>query len=273
VCVCVCVCVCVTAGHRGIASRCASLREFPSTPWLPTGHAQTVFANTLRAAPPAVRYRRSLLTMADGGEVAVDWAAPPAVGGDVLLLLHGLTGGSHERYVQWMVHAAVTAGLQCCVMNARGCSSTALRTHIGFTAAATADAAEVLRYVRTCIGPTARIFAAGFSLGAGVLIKTLADTRTTDVCAAAALCTSFDHVLSMQLLEQPLHRLTYNRLLTSNLVRWLRGHEAQIQSERPIDIQRAYTSRTVREFDERVVVPKVRRSMLASMGRRSWRSL
>lgn len=82
---------------------------FRPTKWLPSGHMQTIFAasaDTLELDP--VTYTRTTLLVPDGGTLTLDTAeaepladAPqrPAEEQDTsptIVILHGLTGGSHE---------------------------------------------------------------------------------------------------------------------------------------------------------------------------------
>ena len=74
---------------------------FYPTVYLWSGHLQTVF-NALMAKKNDVYndvdYERELLYMDDGGNIALDWApsfeAAPSDNRPVVVILHGLTGGS-----------------------------------------------------------------------------------------------------------------------------------------------------------------------------------
>ena len=58
---------------QAILKRCSSLLGEYRTPWfMGNPHVETIFAAKFRHSPD-VEYKRELLTMADGGTVAVDW--------------------------------------------------------------------------------------------------------------------------------------------------------------------------------------------------------
>lgn len=129
-----------------------ALRRYAPTPWMWNGHAQTVLGGALRRPPHGLAYTRVELPMEGGGAVCVDWAGaggPTREGGaPVLLVLHGLVGGSAESYVQWLVAEAVARGWQAAVLNARGCGGQELRSGQSFSAAFTGDVRAVVGYIR-----------------------------------------------------------------------------------------------------------------------------
>jgi predicted alpha/beta-fold hydrolase len=60
------------------------------------GHLQTFYA-ALTPDSELVKYKRELLTMADGGHVSLDWPMNNNVEcKNLIFILHGLTGGSGE---------------------------------------------------------------------------------------------------------------------------------------------------------------------------------
>lgn len=119
--------------------------------------------------------QRELLDLTDGAKVALDWAGAVRKGAPTLVLLHGLTGGSQEAYIQWIVEAARQRGIQSVVFNARGCGGSRLYTPLGFNAARTVDLHEVVQHVQVCVGEDTPLFAVGVSLGAGILVKYLGE--------------------------------------------------------------------------------------------------
>ena len=245
---------------HAVVARSPSLRAYFATPWLPGPHLNTVFASVFRRAPASISFNRSWLALADGGIVTLDWSCMPRYGQPVVLVLHGLTGGSHERYVQWLVHTiSVRLGLCCAVLNARGCSETELASPMSFSAAFTDDIRAAVAAVRAAIGPRTPIFAAGFSLGAGILLKFLAEEGpASDVSAAVALSASYDYVANSRLFEEWPARVTYNRVLAYHLVTFFRRHRHHFRASAPgptVDWSTVRRARTVRDFDEAVIVP------------------
>lgn len=74
--------------------------KFWPTFWCFESRAQTVFASILRSTMiPAIEYRREVLTLRDGGEVALDWMETNCEkDAPLILILPGLTGNTPDIY-------------------------------------------------------------------------------------------------------------------------------------------------------------------------------
>ncbi len=100
-------------------------------------------------------------------------------------------------------------GFQCVVMNARGCGDTVLRTPRCFSAAATGDIRFTTQLVRSRLAAATPLFLVGFSLGAGILAKFVAEEgpRLQGVATAAvACCASYDMMKTTSLIESGLNK-------------------------------------------------------------------
>lgn len=176
------------------------------------------------------------------------------------VLLHGLTGGSQETYIKWAIVALRRAGVRCVVMNARGCGDTRLATPRCFSAAETSDVRNVVKRIRAQLNPDTPLFCVGFSLGAGILAKYIAEDGEAlqgTVTAAVACCGSYDMVKTTQKMEGWFHALTYNKKLASNLANFaaVNRHRALVDpSFFPPQDDLASCS-TVRQFDAKSIVP------------------
>jgi predicted alpha/beta-fold hydrolase len=166
-------------------------------PLLFNGHLQTCWTAVMKDAPP-VHYQRKIFEAEHSGysgSFAVDFFAkdeaekqddslPPrttyfseeelaGLGSDdskpMLVVLHGLSGGSHEVYLR---HAIVplleTGNWEACVINSRGCAMSKITTGILYNARATWDTRQVVRWLREKY-PNRPLFGLGFSLGACIL--------------------------------------------------------------------------------------------------------
>jgi len=91
--------------------------------------------------------------MRDGGCIALDWhrsgheAAPDA---PILLVLHGITGGSQEGYVKWVCHTAAERRWRPVVMNFRGCAGLSVTSPQAYNAIFTDDVREAVVSVQRC---------------------------------------------------------------------------------------------------------------------------
>ena len=249
-----------TDKNRFLINQCPSFAEYRPTPWIFNGHLMTMFGALFRPLP-SISFERILLTVdSTGGTIAIDWHSRPHHHQPILLLLHGLTGGSDNEYIRWMILSASSKLNLCCVVaHARGCGQSKLTSPKSFCAASTDDVRASLKYIRSIVGEETPIFAVGYSLGAGILTKFLGEEG--DQCSlqgAIVCCASFDMHLSTNKLEQWLNTRMYNRRLTNNLVRYLRQHEENfltLDSKFNFNLNHAYQSKTIRDFDKHVVVP------------------
>jgi predicted alpha/beta-fold hydrolase len=230
---------------------------FEATPfrpawWLPGPHAQTIAGRYLRPKT-GVRYRRVRLEAPDGDFVDVDLASvdgfpePPA-DAPVLLVVHGLEGGSGSTYVLETCRAAVERGFRPVAMNFRSCSGEPNRTPRFYHAGDSADLAFVLGEVRARF-PRSEVFAIGFSLGANVLLKHLGERgEAAEIRAAAAVSVPFDLGAG----EEKLSGTVMGRVYTTHFLGRLRRkfHLKRHLLEDACDPERVLSARTFREWDD-----------------------
>lgn len=87
----------------------------------------------------------------------------------MLVLLHGLSGGSHEIYLRHVLAPLIADGnWEACVFNSRGCSQTKITTGVLYNARATWDVRQTVKWLRKAF-PNRPLFGIGFSLGANIL--------------------------------------------------------------------------------------------------------
>ena len=73
-------------------------RFYFSNPFLFNGHLQTIY-NAFYKVPVTVNYSRTLLTLEDGGVISIDKVINNVIDPKcILVILHGVSGGSHEKY-------------------------------------------------------------------------------------------------------------------------------------------------------------------------------
>ena len=177
-------------------------------PFLFNGHLQTMWTAAASNAP-SIYYRRKVFE-ADHktytGSFAVDFAVdrhsdadsslPPRtayftqeafanIASDdtrpMLIVLHGLSGGSHEVYLRHCIEPLITAGQDwdIAVVNSRGCANSKVTSRVLFNARATWDVRQFVKWARHNY-PNRPLFALGFSLGANIL--------TNVCCLITSLC-------------------------------------------------------------------------------------
>ncbi|CAG9580831.1 unnamed protein product [Danaus chrysippus] len=224
------------------------------TPWCVESRLQTVLGSVLRShLLPPVAYRREVLRLSDGGQVALDWAELTDEAGErssrpVVLVLPGLTGGAQADYVRCLVAAAGRLGAHAVVFNNRGLGGLPLTTPRLYCAVSHADLAEVVEAVHPRGAP---LLAVGVSLGGLILGHYLtehAQRAAHTLHAALVVSSPLDVVRGAECIERP----PLNSLLSWHMARNLRN---TVNSHSPLrsgpgDWAAVERCRSVRQFDQ-----------------------
>ncbi|MFL5319897.1 MAG: YheT family hydrolase [Myxococcaceae bacterium] len=216
-------------------------------------HAQTILASLIRR-PNVGRLRRERWDTPDGDFVDLDFVQGPS-DAPWLIVLHGLEGSARSGYVVELLRGAKERGWNAAALNFRSCSGEPNRKIHSYSSGDTVDAKFVIRKLRER-APKSKLFAAGFSLGGNVLLKTLAELGVTrDVDAAAAIGVPFD-LDSCAVQIDSAGRMTwlYRSVFVSALKR-----KALIKAKRfpgQLDVRAIKTAKGIRAFDD-VVTAKL----------------
>ncbi|CAE7333776.1 ODA11, partial [Symbiodinium sp. CCMP2456] len=214
-------------------------------PWfLKQGDLMTLFAALCRSSAD-LTFKRHIITTKDSGALALDLVVKDGRGrtapgiasqAPVVLLLPGLGGSSQGGYVKNMANKLTSCGFAVGVLNMRGCAGCSLRTPRVFSAyrGSTNDVREAVDYVRShLVKPPHKekpVFLLGWSLGANILINTLAEqgrdtssqTKSSFLNGGVALCAT--HCLvrcGRQAREHWVTKYVYSRFVTRNLLQCL----------------------------------------------------
>ncbi|XP_058804047.1 phospholipase ABHD3 [Phymastichus coffea] len=228
--------------------------KFWPTLWCFESRAQTVFASLLRSRLwPHIQYRREVLTLSDGGEVALDWAENNCSStSPIVIILPGLTGASQAEYIKCLVYAAKNCGIKCVIFNNRGLGGMKLKTPRLYCAANCEDLAEVIEHVRR-LHPNVPIGATGISMGGLILGNYLAQhgkAAVPKLKAGFAISVPWNVFEATKSIEKPYLNLMLNRHLCNNLRRNLLCHFGEERDDLNLDLNTALKSTTVREFDD-----------------------
>ncbi|NJD17771.1 MAG: alpha/beta fold hydrolase, partial [Gemmatimonadetes bacterium] len=231
-----------------------SPRPFRPAPWASNPHAQTLLARFLRSArgPAMVRERWEL---PDGDFLDVDLARDPGPGAPLVLLLHGLEGGSDRRYVLSACRALLARGIRPVAMNLRGCSGETNRLPRLYHSGETGDPGWVLERLRND-HPGRRVGAMGFSLGGNILLKLLGErgARATELLdAAVAVSVPMDLAAGCDLLDRTAMGRAYTWFFLRSLKRKARAKAALLAGL--VDLEATLAARTLREFDDAATAP------------------
>ena len=287
-----------TRFNDAVLSRVPSLHRPVATPLLlANAHVETIFAAKARKSPGVV-YNRTLLTTADGGTVTIDALAAPPQGcaplpddAPVLLVLPGLTGGSHDTYVQYLAIEAAQAGMRAVVFNSRGTSDGPVTSPQYYSASFTGDLREVVAWT-LAQWPASPLLAAGYSLGgergegvapgraccgrrgaprpsqttphpshpiplpANILVNYLGEEGDkAPIAAAVSLCNPFDLVISDANFSTGFNRVYDTNLATS--LRTIHAKHAHLWDTpagkaKHFNSAAALQATTIRQFDDAI---------------------
>ncbi len=176
------------------------------------------------------------------------WLRETLEGDEILVLVHGLGGGTESHYLRGAVAAAEAAGISSLRVNLRGSDR---RGEDIFHAGLTADlhaalASEELRRYR-------RVYALGYSLGGHLALRLGSEAGDPRLAAVAAICSPLDLDLAQREIDSP-RRWIYRRYLMNGLY----AIYAAVAARRPVPlpVEEAVRIRTIREWDDRVVAPR-----------------
>ncbi|ORX73874.1 hypothetical protein DL89DRAFT_211975, partial [Linderina pennispora] len=176
------------------------LAKFVPSAMLPNTHLMTCF-NSIKGQFQRVRlvkYERELINTEDGGTIGLDWSPPfsemPEDDRPIVLLSHGLSGGSQEEYVQQTVKKLTSApyNFRTVVVNFRGCAGVPLTTPVLYNAGFTSDYGFAVGHVQKRF-PQSKLVGIGFSLGANLVTKFAGEQgESCPLKAVVAVCNPFD---------------------------------------------------------------------------------
>lgn len=118
--------------------------------------------NGVSDAPQELPPRTIFFTKEEFGSLSSNDSKP------MLLVFHGLSGGSHEIYLRHVLEPLVQQGWEACVLNFRGCAKSKVTGSVLYNARATWDVRQLVQWVRETF-PSRPLFGIGFSLGANIL--------------------------------------------------------------------------------------------------------
>jgi len=230
---------------------------FTAPAWARGPHIQTIVGKALRPRRLPEMERERWPTP-DGDVLLLDLHDPPELartGSPFAVVLHGLEGHARRPYVGLLVRELARRGVASAALNFRGCGGEPNRVARSYHSGETGDLAFVVDGLRERF-PDRPLAAVGFSLGGNVLLKYLAEGGASVVgriTAAAAVSVPYDLDAGARILEStPMGRIYSHYFLTS--LREKVRQKRLLLADR-VDLERALSSRTIREFDDHLTAP------------------
>lgn len=221
--------------------------------WLPGGHAQTIWP--FRLPRVAVPLRRERIETPDGDFWDVDWlAGETAPDAPLVVLFHGLEGGSASHYARALLVALRERGWRGVLPHFRGCGGAPNRRPRAYHSGDHEDIGAMLHalVLRT---PGARRYAVGVSLGGSALLNWLGrvEGAASDLLsAAAAVSAPLDLMSAGMSIDRGMNRVYARHFLAT-----LKPKSLEIAARFPgrLDVARIRRAKTLWEFDDAVTAP------------------
>ncbi|KAL1898373.1 hypothetical protein Cpir12675_001918 [Ceratocystis pirilliformis] len=249
------------------------------------GHVQTAIAATSRDAP-SLYYKRRIFESEEiniPGTFTVDWVVPPneepkdatlpprttywvdsefatMSNNDTkptLIVMHGLSGGSHEAYLRHTIAPLFDSGKwEILVINSRGCAWSKITSGIFYNARATWDVRQLIKWLGEKY-PKRPLFAVGFSLGANILTNYVGEEGENCVLKTAVLCSNpFNLEVSNTCLRRTwIGREVYMKSMGNSMKKLAYRHQDSIKKYTNYDYEKLMNITYLYEFD-REIQPK-----------------
>lgn len=226
--------------------------------WLHNAHLQTI----VTARKPRrwnygwKAWEPMLIDLGKDGSILAEasWRDGPKESSPALFLLHGLEGSARSHHLLGISKKAFEAGFHTIRVNMRNCGGTEQLTPKLYCAGLSQDVLAVVRALRERYG-VSRIYGAGASLGANVLLKFLGE-RGSDafqlIQGAAAVSTPIDLALGARAIGKP-GNWFYERYFVRQLIARMERKAAFFAGL--ADLSRIRRIRSIYEFDEVVTAP------------------
>ncbi|EXJ80479.1 hypothetical protein A1O1_08624 [Capronia coronata CBS 617.96] len=253
-------------------------------PLLFNGHLQTMWTVLTRQSIP-IYYKRWIFEHEDPiytGQFAVDFATKPNDAHDpslpprttyfskeefddiasddnrpMLVMLHGLSGGSHELYLRHVLEPLLReGGWEACVIISRGCSMTKITSSVLYNARATWDTRQTVKWLQKKF-PNRPLFGIGFSLGANILTNYLGEEGSNCVLKAAVILSNpWDlEAGNLALMRTWFNRNVYAATMGSSMKRLFETHVEQVSKNPKINLDLVRKGKYLRDFDRHVQGP------------------
>ena len=199
--------------------------EFKPAWWLANPHAQTIYPTlTRRIQTPISRMER--FELPDGDFIDLAWAEHNVdANAPLVVILHGLGGSTHSKYVGGFLNAFNQCGWRGVLMHFRGASGEANRLPRSYHSGDTSDFDCLIRMLNRR-EPNTKKAVVGVSLGGNVLLKWLGEQGPQSlVQTAVAVSVPFQLDLVADRMNRGVSRLYQTYLLRKMRKLMKRMHE------------------------------------------------
>jgi uncharacterized protein len=218
--------------------------------WLPGGHAQTLYG--VLFADRKVGWKRERWDTPDGDFIDVD-RLPGPERAPLVVLFHGLEGGSGSHYAGALARELDRRGWRGAVAHFRGCSGEPNRLARAYHSGDADEIGWILRRM-SAEARGAPLFAAGVSLGGNALLKWMGEDEEASRVLAGAVAVSAP--VDLMAAGDALGR-GFNLVYTCAFLATMKKKAEEKLARFPglFDGEAMRNARTLREFDDVVTAP------------------
>jgi hypothetical protein len=232
------------------SSKLTLIKEITFKPisYLKNRHLQTILANVIHPAFPAVEKQR--IELEDGDFIDLLWTSARAP--QTLLILHGLEGSVHSAYAKRILNYCNARQLPAVLMLFRGCGGEPNRLLRSYHSGETGDLQQVIAHLKN--SGVRSIALLGYSLGGNVTLKYMGEA-TTDPVIRCAIGVSVPLRLDIcaDTLDQGFAKI-YQATLLRRLIKKLQLKQELLEaSDR--DFPDPAKMRNFRQFDDSFTAP------------------
>lgn len=192
----------------------------------------------------------------DGDFTELAWSEKSKDPKHIVILFHGLGGSIHSHYIQGMMKTLSAINYTSVVMHFRGCSGKPNKTKRSYHAGETGDAKAFITHLKKSY-PQAHLHAVGYSLGANMLLKLLAEYKEhSPLHSAVAISAPLE-------LEKCTHHINqgFAKVYQVYLLKALKDSLLQkvrlldLKSQYDLDEKRVKRIKSIYEFDDIYTAP------------------
>lgn len=233
------------------------LREYWPHPILEfSGYTSTIWSGFWGALPCYVSPGNvEILTLQDGGTVSLHWIESSAVNSKapITLVLPGLNNDSRTSFVQETMRHLQAGGFRAAALNFRGTGGLSLTSPRLGCADSWQDLPEVLEHIRKA-NPGVQLFAMGFSMGGGMLLRYLGEAGgKTPLQAAVAIAAPVDFPAVGASLESTFKKRVMNMFMVNGVKLFGMRSLFSSQYAASIDKVAVLKARTLRQLEDLTV--------------------
>ncbi|MFC5050587.1 hydrolase [Rubritalea spongiae] len=229
-------------------------KHFPVPWWAKNSHVQTILPTFLKTH--SLSLRRERLELEDGDFIDLDWADTSSPSDRVVVILHGLEGGSDSPYVKRLITLCQQKGIPAVVHHHRSCSGENNRLARSYHSGETNDFQRTFTYLKQ-LHPGREIHAVGYSLGGNALAKYLGEQQEKSLVDRAVIVSAPLQLSACAKRLEGGFSTIYQRHLIKKLQRKTAEKLAspQLRDSMPLQPSQLHQLKTFHDFDNLVTAP------------------